>query len=300
MSSWSGIMISVYYFSSRNGEQLSILSQKEYAEHYTKLRLKMHNHYHMENGKYSLMDSLIAINLKQLCPDNNEHSARDLSNTIGMKLNTEWNKLGQAGTVNYKEVGFESGSRNFIQHKIIYVVEGQEAMLQPSKVQCVNQVLKPKSMCNLYLRKGFHSDSDSHLPTDDYQLLSQEKIFTWFSTTIKSMFPGGMVNVEDSAVTLVFEDALNNVVHQALLNFSIGVRTETVQSYLREMNSPLYIPSSLSLEEIQFVAICRENYWRISPCLCERSYVDKLDDKQNAIYHNLKVGNIYCYLYNMF
>ena len=27
--------------------------------------------------------------------------------------------------------------------------------------------------------------------------------------------------------------------------------------------------------------------------------MDKLDDKQKAIYHNLKVGNIYCYLYNV-
>ena len=78
-------------------------------------------------------------------------------------------------------------------------------------------------------------------------------------------------------------------VHQIILQFAIEVETEALQTYFQGISSPLYLTNSLSFDELQFVAICTQESWRISPCICERSYMDKLDDIQRVIYQNLKV-----------
>ena len=249
----------------------------------------MYDHYHIQTGKYSLMDSLITMDLHTLMNDNVENAVTRLTNTINMKLEAEWKRHGKTGTVKYKEVGFESGSQNFIEHRIIFFVSGQEIKLQPVDIQCVNEVLNPKSMCNvLYLKKHLGSEK-GNVETNAYSFIPLQEVFKWFLSTIESQFSGSLVKVKESAVELVFEDTQNNAVHQIILQFAIEVETEALQTYFQGISSPLYLPNSLSFDELQFVAICTQESWRISPCFCERSYMDKLDDSQRVIYQNLKV-----------
>ena len=193
------------------------------------------------------------------------------------------------GTVKYKEVGFESGSQNFTEHRIIFFVSRLEIKLKPVDIQCVNEVLKPKSMCNvLYLKKHLGSEK-GNVETNDYRFIPHQEVFKWFLSTIESQFSGCLVKVKDSAVELVFEDTQNNAVHQIILQFAIEVETEALQTYFQGISSHLYLPDSLSFDELQFVAICTQESWRISPCFCERSYMDKLYGSQRVIYQNLKV-----------
>ena len=266
---------------------LEIVGQEEYLRLGVQLRSNMYDHYHIQTGKYSLMDSLITMDLHNLMLDNAENSVTRLINTIRMKLGAEWKRQGNSGTVNYKDVGFQSGSQNFIEHRIIFFVSGQEIKLQPVDIQCVNEVLKPKSMCNIYLKKHIGSEKGT-LDTNDYRFIPQPGVFKWFLNTIESQFAGCLVKVKESAVELVFEDTQNNAVHQIILQFAIEVETEALQTYFQGISSPLYLPDSLSFDELQFVAICTQESWRISPCICERSYMDKLDG-QRVIYQNLKV-----------
>ena len=188
---------------------LEILSQEEYLRHGVQLRSNMYNHYHIQTGKYSLMDSLITMDLHNLMLDNAENSVTGLNNTIRMKLEAEWKRQGNSGTVDYKDVGLQSGSQNFIEHRIIFFVSGQEIKLQPVDIQCVNEVLKPKSMCNLYLKKKIGSEK-GNVETNDYRFIPHQEVFKWFFSTIESQFSGCLVKVKESAVELVFEDTQNN------------------------------------------------------------------------------------------
>ena len=268
---------------------LGILSQEEYLQHGAQLRSNMCDHYHIQTGKYSLMDSLITMDLHNLMLDNAENSVKRLTNTIRMKIEAEWKRHGKTGTVKYKEVGFDSGSQNFIEHRIIFFVSGLEIMLQPVDIQCVNEVLKPKSICNLLYQKKHIVSEKGNVETNDYSFIPLQEVFKWFLSTIESQFAGCLVKVKDSAVELVFEDTQNNAVHQIIFQFAIEVETEALQAYCQGISSHLYLPDSLSFDELQFIAICMQESWRISPCFCETSYMDKLDDSQRVIYKNLKV-----------
>ena len=181
------------------------MGQEEYSRHGVQLRTNMYDHYHIQTGKYSLMDSLITMDLHNLMLDSAENSVTRLTNTIRMKLEAEWKTQGNSGTVNYKEIGFEAGSQNFIEHSIIFFVSGQEIKLQPVDIQCVNEVLKPKSMCNLYLKKHIGSEK-GNVETNDYRFIPQQEVFKWFLNTIESQFSGCLVKVKESAMELVFED----------------------------------------------------------------------------------------------
>ena len=267
---------------------LEIVGQEEYLRHAVQLRSNMYDHYHIQTGKYSLMDSLITMDLHNLILNSAENSVTGLTNAICMKLEAEWKRQGNSGAVNYKDVGLQSRSQNFIEHRFIFFVSGQEIKLQPVDIQCVNEVLKPKSMCNLYLKKHIGSEKEN-VETNDYRFIPQQEVFKWFLGTIESQFSGCLVKVKESAVELVFEDTQNNAVLPVILQFGIVVETETLQTYFQGISSPLYLPDSLSFDELQFVALCTQEYSRISPCFCERSYIGKLDDSQRVIYQNLKV-----------